>query len=349
VLHRQLQQTIHPDGKIDNTYRVDANPCNVTITVTKRMKAPVYMYYRITNFFQNHRDYVKSRSDGQLSARLDPTTDKSRDRFEDSCADNVYLPSIDDPNEDNKSAMIYPCGSVAWSMFNDSLRLHDLNGHVMQGVSEQGISWQSDRDKKFRNFKEGYSGLNFAAFAHERASPCSALPTQQKQQECAAANEAAEGLEGGLAPGWCYEGSGYCFEDEHFIVWMRTAARPDFRKLYATIDVDLEPGDYTVAVSNGRLLPGHTGYFNPWLSSAYYADPQNAAPVRQNYLWPAHSFGKKTIVFSTTSWVGGKNGFLGWAYLVVGVVCIVLALAFAVKLQLSPRKLGTATFVPADK
>eukprot|EP00966_Prymnesium_polylepis_P100082 2317761-Prymnesium_polylepis.1 len=77
---RARSKQLHPDGKIDNTYRVDANPCNVTITVTKRMKAPVYMYYRITNFFQNHRDYVKSRSDGQLSARLDPTTDKSRDR-----------------------------------------------------------------------------------------------------------------------------------------------------------------------------------------------------------------------------------------------------------------------------
>ena len=44
--------------------------------------------------------------------------------------------------------------------------------------------------------------------------------------------------------------------------------------------------------------------------------------------------------------MGGKNGFLGWAYLVVGVVCIVLALAFAVKLRLAPRALGTAAYVP---
>ena len=59
-----------------------------------------------------------------------------------------------------------------------------------------------------------------------------------------------------------------------------------------------------------------------------------------------HVTSPQKIQLSTTSWVGGKNGFLGWAYLVVGVICIVLALAFAVKLQLSPRALGTAAYVP---
>ena len=30
------------------------------------MKAPVYVYYELDNFYQNHRRYVKSRSDSQL-------------------------------------------------------------------------------------------------------------------------------------------------------------------------------------------------------------------------------------------------------------------------------------------
>jgi len=336
------------DGKIDNTARIDLNPCNVTITVTEKMTAPVYLYYELSNFYQNHRDYVKSRSDGQLSTKLDPTTQKSIDRFEDACENNVYLKEVsayacdEDADDCNKSAVIFPCGSVAWSMFNDTLKLYDANGHSMASVvDETAISWKSDRDMKFKNYAQGHSGLNFHGFAYERASRCSDLPTATQQQACSAA--------GIPEAGWCYPGSGKCVEDEHFIVWMRTAARPDFRKLYAKIDRDLAPGDYTIMVSNGREYPGYSGYYNPWLSTAYYADPQNAAPVPQTFLWPAHTFGKKRIVLSTTSWVGGKNGFLGWAYLVVGVVCIVLALAFAVKLQLSPRKLGTASFVTGDK
>jgi LEM3 (ligand-effect modulator 3) family / CDC50 family len=35
------------------------SPCNVTINVKKDMDGPVYLYYRLTNFYQNHRRYVK--------------------------------------------------------------------------------------------------------------------------------------------------------------------------------------------------------------------------------------------------------------------------------------------------
>ena len=73
----------------------------------------------------------------------------------------------------------------------------------------------------------------------------------------------------------------------------RTAARPEFRKLYGKIEnTDLEVGTYTVTVSNGVRLPGYDGLYNPARSAAYYADPLNA-PVAQTFLWPAHTFGTK--------------------------------------------------------
>ena len=37
--------------------------CELTLEVKQTMKAPVYVYYEMTNYLQNHRRFVKSRSD----------------------------------------------------------------------------------------------------------------------------------------------------------------------------------------------------------------------------------------------------------------------------------------------
>ena len=71
-------QNPHPSGPTlisdcdskNTRLRVDANPCNITITVPATMKPPIYMYYKMSNYYQNHRRYVKSRSDMQLVSSL---------------------------------------------------------------------------------------------------------------------------------------------------------------------------------------------------------------------------------------------------------------------------------------
>lgn len=47
--------------------------------------------------------------------------------------------------------------------------------------------------------------------------------------------------------------------------------------------------------------------------------------------------GTKSIVFTTKSVIGGKNPFLGIAYVVVGGICIVLGAIFTVTHLIRPR------------
>ena len=42
------------------------NECKVTLSIDTDIQAPIYVYYQLENFYQNHRRYVKSRSNEQL-------------------------------------------------------------------------------------------------------------------------------------------------------------------------------------------------------------------------------------------------------------------------------------------
>lgn len=47
--------------------------------------------------------------------------------------------------------------------------------------------------------------------------------------------------------------------------------------------------------------------------------------------YPVLSFdGKKKVVLSNVSWMGGKNEFLGIAYLVIGSMCVVMSIVMLI-------------------
>jgi hypothetical protein len=87
---------------------------------------------------------------------------------------------------------------------------------------------------------------------------------------------------------------------------MRTAALPNFRKLYGKIEKDLQ-ANTTITVT-----------------------------IENNY--NTYSFGgKKKLVLSTPSWIGGKNSFLGRAYIAIGGLCLFLAVCFVFVYVFKPR------------
>eukprot|EP00899_Mesostigma_viride_P017510 jgi/Mesvir1/25760/Mv01937-RA.1 len=235
------------------------------------MDGPVYLYYELENFYQNHRRYVKSRSDAQL--RNDKPKDVS------TCDPQDYLYGVE-----NDTNLINPCGLVAWSFFNDtySLKKVDYNGvESSVDVLEDGIAWDSDRKEKFGD------------------------------QEAKNFNIIPELRGGGTV-------TGPLNKNEHFVVWMRTAALPKFRKLWGRIPGGFQQGErVNITVANKYNVYGFGG--------------------------------KKRVVLSTTSWLGGRNDFLGIAYLTVGSTCIVLAFIFWIIRMRNPRPLGSVDYLSWNK
>uniref|UniRef100_A0ACD5TEJ0 Uncharacterized protein n=1 Tax=Avena sativa TaxID=4498 RepID=A0ACD5TEJ0_AVESA len=236
--------------------------------VPKPMKGPIHVYYQLENYYQNHRRYVKSRSDQQL---------RSKD-YKDPVA---VIKSCDPEATSTDGALIVPCGLIAWSLFNDTYAFSVNKKEVP--VNKKNIAWASDKNSKFgsdvfpRNFQKG--GLIGGANLNEK------LPLS---------------------------------EQEDLIVWMRTAALPTFRKLYGRIESDIMASDEITVV------------------------------IQNNY--NTYSFGgTKALVLSTASWIGGKNNFIGIAYVAVGGICLFLAMGFVVLYVIKPRTLGDPSYLSWNK
>lgn len=99
--------------------------------------------------------------------------------------------------------------------------------------------------------------------------------------------------------------------DEHFIVWMRPAGFPSFRKIWGRIEKKLTKGEYLFEIDNKY---NHTDFK-----------------------------GSKLIVLSTVNYFGGKNSFLGISYVVVGSICLLCAIIWVIVFGVFQRKnLATA-------
>ena len=270
----------------------DTATCSVSFTLTEDWDGPVYVYYELGNYYQNHRRYVQSRDHEQLAGE-----ERSEAELE-KC----------EPLIETDGQIRNPCGLIAGSFFNDMISMN-TPGKTMD---ETGISWKSDRDVKFKQ-PDGFKAYALAANADSCAVDYGAEYTYY--------NDVA------TTTGYCYsypndDDTLYLYEmfpnainpvegvtNEHFIVWMRTAALPTFRKLYGTIDGDFQKGDEIV--------------FS--IESQFEVSSYDAS---------------KGIVISTIGEFGGKNPALGVAYIVVGSVSLFLAVAFFVKHLLSPRDTG---------
>ena len=54
------------DVTVDYDQQCFSSPCNVPFTISQKMVGPVFVYYELHQFFQNHRLYAKSVDFDQL-------------------------------------------------------------------------------------------------------------------------------------------------------------------------------------------------------------------------------------------------------------------------------------------
>ncbi|KIR90390.1 transcription regulator [Cryptococcus deuterogattii CBS 10090] len=246
--------------------------CEIEFEVPYDLGPGLFLYYKLTNYYQNHRRYSSSFDATQL------------------IGDTRSLSQINNGNckpitsRDGKP--YYPCGLIANSFFNDTfpsvVLLNPTNGAENQtyNFTESGIAWSGIR-------KNYASTLTYI-------SPSEVLPPPNWALKY---------------PNGYVDGFPNLREDEHFQVWMRVATLPTFRKLWARNDNEI--------MAQGRYRV--VAYMN--------------YPVKQ-------FSGTKSIVISTVSWIGGKQPFLGWAYIAAAILCVVLAIAGLIRHLIKPRKLG---------
>uniref|UniRef100_A0A182VM84 Uncharacterized protein n=1 Tax=Anopheles merus TaxID=30066 RepID=A0A182VM84_ANOME len=111
--------------------------CTIHFELEKDFHDKVYLYYGLTNYYQNHRRYVKSRDDDQLLGRLSPIPSSD-------CAPFAYA-------DDDERVPIAPCGAIANSLFSDKFELFSQTLGTPVPLLQTEIAWPSDRQIKFRN------------------------------------------------------------------------------------------------------------------------------------------------------------------------------------------------------
>lgn len=262
-----------PEGSISD-FR-----CVLQFEIPNDIGSPVYMFYKLTNFYQNHRRYVQSYNEDQITGQaVSAASLKSNG----DCKPLIV-------NDDNLP--IYPCGLIANSRFNDTfyspvlLNSQSNQQNVTYEMTSEGIAWSTDRNR-FKKTDYNYS-------------QCAPPPNWAKQYP-----------------------DGYTAEnpipdiskDEDLQNWMRTAGLPTFAKLKLRND--------TAVMNSGTYQ------------------------VEIDYNFPVLSYdGTKSMLLTTRTVIGGKNPFLGIAYLVVAGLCFILGIMFLIKHLIKPRKLGDHSYL----
>ncbi|KAJ3220202.1 hypothetical protein HDU67_005528 [Dinochytrium kinnereticum] len=271
------------------SYEPSTKICSMTLDLQSDFNGPVFMYYRLTNFYQNHRRYVKSFDSKQLSNNPATSTTSclQLSKAKDHAQYYNWTTTVSD------SAFIYPCGLIANSYFSDEISDLTSASAGTFTFEDSQIAWPADAEK----FKR-------ASIADDADLNTKVYPPPQWVK-------AFPGRD--YSKGYTKENFPDVSQMKRFQVWMRPAGLPNFRKIWGRTDKSIPKGTYNINIKNNFDVASYGG--------------------------------TKSIVISTVSILGGKNPFLGVAYIVVGVLCWILGIVFLLRHMIKPRKPGDYTYL----
>lgn len=299
----------------------------IQFVITSTMKAPVYLYYKITKFYQNHRRFSKSRSDLQLAGEPGGNTDDCvpmRTPGTNTLSQqsgNAPI-SINGNNYSYHQLVYSPCGLVPWSMFNDTFSLYRIssagtnelicNSSAFSRVNSQPLPPQP----------------NVTQYVPPPGQQLAGKPMCQKAGIAWSSDKDAKFKPPMMAEYlWTGQRNAYLPDNT-----LPADLAPDRRSIYfpTTDNVYYQNGWY--ADEAGHNVPLNTDEdLMVWMRTSALPSFRKLHRIINVDLQPGtylmdvietydvSSFGgEKSFALSTISWVGGKNAFLSTSYLVIG-------------------------------
>jgi hypothetical protein len=140
-----------PDAPTDGSL---SQPCTVKFKLEKDIPGPVYFYYTLDNFHQNHRRYVASIDLDQIKGQFGTEMPNKEPAGHSSCS------FADGYTVNGKKIWYYPCGLIARTFFNDTFMLRGPDGKTVNWESNS-ITWNSSgADNKFISKNEEWLRKN---------------------------------------------------------------------------------------------------------------------------------------------------------------------------------------------
>ena len=204
---------------------IESNVCQITFELPDTLHPPVLLYYTLTNFYQNHRRYVKSFDQEQLSGTF---------RSNSSINASDCEPLEGETNDEGVWKAYYPCGLIANSRFNDTIQAPVLlnprgsnAANETYNMTSTGTAWAADAD--LYKYPPAYT-------VHDVLPPLNwreVYPTYNETYPLPNLNT-----------------------DDGFQVWMRTAGLPTFSKLALRNDQEImQSGTYQINIYDCKKEP----------------------------------------------------------------------------------------------
>lgn len=261
------------------------------VELKETIVAPSVLKYRLKSFHQNFRSFFVSKDAYQLFGKSSALTkDCQPFRFPGEVSDDI------------QDGYYSPCGSIPWSMFNDSFKLYKLEKGTFTGSEVPPGATLICDGSAFDNIGNSLNTLN------QCSKDGIALPSLlygYKEPSLSSVYSGPIWKSGGDSTssnpynkeGYYYNEPGHLIPDpldKDFILWSSPAFLPDFTTAYRVLNVDLESGEYLFEITELFSFPG-----------------------------------EKHIVLSTDNWIGSFSPDVGGVALAVGCFSLVAAIAVA--------------------